>query len=181
MMDVAGSLLLLMSLMPLLLAVAVAVAWNSPGPVIFRQIRVGKDGTRFVMWKFRSMRTDAPMYARSPISVCDERLTRVGRWIRRLSLDELPQLFNVLRGEMSLVGPRPEMAFIADRYSATERLRLAATPGITGLWQISQDRGSAIHENLQYDLHYIREQNLRLDAAILLRTLSVVVRGADAV
>jgi lipopolysaccharide/colanic/teichoic acid biosynthesis glycosyltransferase len=149
--------------------------------VVFRQTRVGRDGRRFVLWKFRSMRADAPVYARSPISGADERLTRVGRWIRRLSLDELPQLVNVLRGEMSLVGPRPEMPFIADRYNSTERLRLVVKPGITGLWQISHGRASAIHENLQYDLYYIREQNLRLDAAILLRTVSVVIHGADAV
>lgn len=179
--DIVAAASLLVMLMPLLLVVAIAVAWESPGPVFFRQFRVGKDGRPFVIWKFRSMRADAPVYARSPVSGDDERLTRVGRVIRRLSLDELPQLLNVLRGEMSLVGPRPEMPFIADRYDATQRQRLVVKPGITGLWQISHGRASAIHENLQYDLYYIREQNLRLDVAILLRTLSVVVRGADVV
>jgi lipopolysaccharide/colanic/teichoic acid biosynthesis glycosyltransferase len=127
------------------------------------------------------MRTDAPQYASSPTSDRDWRLTRVGRVIRRLSIDELPQLINVLSGEMSLVGPRPEMPYLVYRYTEAERERLTIKPGITGLWQVSPARAYPIHENLQYDLHYIRHQNMLLDGAILLRTIIAVIRGVGAV
>jgi len=179
--DVVGSLALLILLTPLLLLVAALVRIDSPGPALFRQRRIGKDGKQFQFWKFRSMRVDAPKYAPSPTSDLDWRLTRIGRLIRRISIDELPQLINVLQGEMSLVGPRPEMPFIVDRYTPLERARLAAKPGITGLWQISPARALPIHENLQYDLHYIAHQSLVLDGAILLRTVAAVIRGVGAV
>lgn len=179
--DVIGSLFFLVILFPLFLAVAILIKLDSPGPVFFRHYRVGKDGNPFVLWKFRSMRTDVPEYEASPRSVEDERLTRIGRFIRRLSVDELPQLINVLVGEMSLVGPRPEMPFIVARYHSVERERLIARPGITGLWQISPARALPIHENLHYDLHYIRNQNLFLDCAIILRTITAVIHGIGAV
>jgi len=161
--------------------VAILIKLDSPGPVLFRHHRIGRDGKCFTLWKFRSMRTDAPKYGISPHSTADGRLTRIGRLIRRLSIDELPQLINVLRGEMSLVGPRPEMPFIVDGYRPFERKRLAAKPGLTGLWQISPARAFPIHDNLQYDLHYIGNQNLLLDCAIILRTIAAVVRGIGAV
>ena len=179
--DVVGSLTLLVLLLPILLLVAALVRLDSEGPALFRQRRIGKNGDEFQLWKFRSMRVDAPKYAPSPTSNLDERLTRIGRLIRRISIDELPQLINVLKGEMSLVGPRPEMPFIVDRYTALERGRLAAKPGITGLWQVSPARALPIHENLQYDLHYIFHQSLMLDGAILLRTIAAVIRGVGAV
>lgn len=179
--DIALSLVLLVLLSPLFLLVALLVALDSPGPAFFRQWRVGKDGAEFLLWKFRSMRTDTPKYARSPISNLDRRLTRVGRVIRRISVDELPQLINVLKGEMSLVGPRPEMPFIVDKYTPLERERLAVKPGITGLWQISPARAYPIHENLHYDLHYIHHQNFVLDTVILLRTVAAVIKGVGAV
>ena len=127
------------------------------------------------------MRVDARMYQRSPISTKDSRLTRLGRIIRRVSLDEIPQLINVLKGEMSLVGPRPEMAFIVEQYGLVERQRLLVKPGITGLWQISACRAAPIHHNLQYDFYYIKNQNIILDFAILVRTISAVIRGMGAV
>ena len=179
--DVVGSTILLAVLLPLGLVVAISIKFDSPGPVFFRHYRIGKNGKQFILWKFRSMKADVPRYGIHPQSAADMRLTRVGRLIRRLSIDELPQLINVLRGEMSFVGPRPEMPFIVDRYRPIERKRLAVKPGITGLWQISPDRAFPIHENLQYDLYYIRNQNLLLDGAILLRTLAAVVRGTGAV
>jgi lipopolysaccharide/colanic/teichoic acid biosynthesis glycosyltransferase len=154
---------------------------DSPGPIFFQHRRAGKDGNHFVLWKFRSMRADASEYEASPRSAADVRVTRVGRLIRRLSVDEMPQLINVLKGEMSLVGPRPEMPFIVDRYHPIERERLIARPGITGLWQISPARAFPIHENLQYDLHYIRNQNFLLDCAIILRTITAVIDGVGAV
>ncbi len=179
--DVIGSLLLLVMLFPLFVLIAILIKMDSPGPIFFRHYRVGKDGNPFVLWKFRSMRTDVPAYEASPRSVVDCRLTRVGRLIRRLSLDEIPQLINVLKGEMSLVGPRPEMPFIVARYHPIECERLIARPGITGLWQISPARAFPIHENLHYDLHYIRNQNFFLDCAIVLRTIAAVIHGVGAI
>ena len=166
--------------LPLFLVTSILIKLDSDGPVFFRQNRVGKDGRVFRLWKFRSMRKDAPHYERSPLSDGDARLTRVGRVIRRFSIDELPQLINVLRGEMSLVGPRPEMPFIVDQYGPFERRRLLVRPGITGLWQISPARALPIHQSMEYDLYYIHRQNIFLDLAILLRTVTAVVRGIGA-
>jgi lipopolysaccharide/colanic/teichoic acid biosynthesis glycosyltransferase len=179
--DVIGSLFLLIMLFPLFVLIAILIKMDSPGPVFFRHYRVGKDGNPFVLWKFRSMRTDVPEYEASPRSVVDSRLTRIGRLIRRLSFDEIPQLINVLKGEMSMVGPRPEMPFIVARYHPIECERLTARPGITGLWQISPGRAFPIHENLQYDLHYIRNQNFFLDCAIVFRTIAAVIHGVGAI
>jgi lipopolysaccharide/colanic/teichoic acid biosynthesis glycosyltransferase len=160
--------------------VAALIKVNSKGPVFLRQCRVGRNGEPFLMWKFRSMYVDAPLYARSPTTDRDPRLTKFGRSLRRYSLDELPQLWNVLKGEMSLVGPRPEMPFIAKEYGDYERLRLNATPGITGLWQISPARAMPIHENLELDLYYIGHRSFFLDLAILIRTVTAVLRGIGA-
>jgi len=179
--DVLGSLFLLVVLFPLFVLIAILIKMDSPGPVLFRHYRVGKNGIHFVLWKFRSMRTDVPSYEASPRSVVDGRLTRIGRLIRRFSFDEIPQLINVLRGEMSLVGPRPEMPFIVAGYHPSECERLVTKPGITGLWQISPARAFPIHENLQYDLYYIRNQNLFLDCAIVLRTVAAVIHGVGAI
>jgi len=179
--DVVGSLFLSIVLFPLFILVAALIKLDSSGPVFFRHHRVGKDGRHFVLWKFRSMRTEVPKYEKSPRSVEDVRLTRIGRLIRRTSIDEMPQLINVLKGEMSLVGPRPEMPFIVAQYHSLECERLAVKPGITGLWQISPARAFPIHENLQYDLHYIRNQNFFLDCAIILRTITAVIQGVGAV
>jgi lipopolysaccharide/colanic/teichoic acid biosynthesis glycosyltransferase len=179
-MDVAGSCLLLVILAPFFALVAMMVKLDSTGPAIFRQKRIGKDGEPFELWKFRSMRADAPPYERSPVSTSDPRLTPIGRVLRRLSVDELPQLINVLKGEMSLVGPRPEMPFIVEKYGALERLRLKVKPGITGLWQISPARAMPIHENVEYDLFYIEHRSVLMDCSILLRTVTAVFRGIGA-
>jgi lipopolysaccharide/colanic/teichoic acid biosynthesis glycosyltransferase len=178
--DVLGATILLLLALPLIACVALLIKLDSRGPIFIRQRRVGRDGVPFLMWKFRSMHAHVARYAVSPVSESDPRLTRFGRALRRYSVDELPQLLNVLRGEMSLVGPRPEMPFIVNRYGARERLRLKATPGITGLWQISPARALPIHQNLGLDLFYIRHQSVFLDLAILLRTLTAVVRGIGA-
>ncbi len=179
--DVVGSFLLLIALLPLFAVTAILIKLDSSGPVLFRHERIGKDGRRFVLWKFRSMRGDVERYEISPQSADDVRLTRVGRLLRRWSIDELPQLINVLKGDMSLVGPRPEMPFLVRQYGPFELQRLAVKPGITGLWQISPARAFPIHENLKYDLHYIRNQNVLLDCAILLRTVTAVIYGIGAV
>jgi lipopolysaccharide/colanic/teichoic acid biosynthesis glycosyltransferase len=179
--DIIGSLFFLIMLSPFFVLVAILIKLDSPGPVLFRHRRVGVNGNNFVLWKFRSMRIDVPEYEVSPQSAVDDRLTRIGKLIRRLSVDEIPQFINVLKGEMSLVGPRPEMPFIVNRYRPADCERLFVRPGITGLWQISPARAFPIHENLQYDLHYIRNQNFFLDCTIILRTVTAVIRGIGAV
>lgn len=168
---------------PLWLLMAICVRLDSPGPVFFRQVRVGQNGTPFVMLKFRSMRFDSDKYAISPSTNSDPRITRFGSFLRASGLDELPQLLNVLRGDMSLVGPRPEMPFIVERYDDLEKSRLLVKPGVTGLWQLSPDRDDQIHENLEYDLYYVRYCSGLLDLLILLETvmltLSIPVRRAQ--
>ncbi|WP_420208842.1 exopolysaccharide biosynthesis polyprenyl glycosylphosphotransferase [Candidatus Electronema sp. JC] len=170
---VAGLLLLLAA--PLLLLIALLIKADSPGPVLFRQQRIGKDGVPFIMYKFRSMFTQAPVFHHSPSGSDDPRITRAGRWLRKTSLDELPQLFNVLNGSMSLVGPRPEMEFIVKGYNELCRQRLRVKPGITGIWQISADRTREIHEDISYDLFYIANQSLLLDLLILIRTVPALL------
>ncbi|HWR14701.1 MAG TPA: sugar transferase [Terriglobales bacterium] len=175
--DILLSFAFLVLLLPILLVLAVAIKLDSKGPVFFRQFRIGLGGIPFTIWKLRSMKADVSPYAQSPNTSSDPRLTRVGRLIRRISVDELPQLWNVLRGDMSLVGPRPEMPYIVEHYSAEQRMRLAIKPGITGLWQISHHRSSPIHENLQHDLYYIKHCSMALDFSILIRTIFAVARG----
>jgi len=167
---------LLLVALPWALAV-VLIRLTSPGPAVFRQLRVGLNGRLFYLYKFRSMYVDSPAYEFSPRSGLDSRITRVGRLLRRTCFDEVPQLLNVLRGEMSLVGPRPEMPFIVDSYTALQRRRLEVKPGITGLWQLSGDRRYLIHENLEYDLYYLRHRNLFMDLAVLVHTLFFAARG----
>ena len=170
--DLTLASLILLILSPVFALISMAIKRDSPGPVFFKQIRVGKDGVRFPMFKFRTMYEDSPEYSRSPRTSDDPRITTLGKFLRRTSLDELPQLINVLRGEMSLVGPRPEMPFIVDNeYSDIHWERLRVMPGITGIWQISADRTREIHENISYDLFYIENRSLLLDIIILARTL----------
>lgn len=169
--------LVLALLSPVVALIALLIRLDSPGPVLFVQERVGQGGKLFRIYKFRSMRVSALPYASSPTNVEDPRITRFGRFLRRSSMDELPQLLNVMKGEMSLVGPRPEMPFVVDRYTPTQYQRLSVLPGITGLWQLSADRGFPIHENVQYDLYYIRHQGFFLDLAVLIHTLVFAMNG----
>ena len=169
--DVVGGGVLLLLTAPLWLAAAIAIRLDSPGPLLFVQERVGQGGRRFRMLKFRTMWTDAAPFARSPAGDVDPRITRVGRVLRATGLDELPQLWNVLRGDMALVGPRPEMPFIVEGYTEVERLRLQVRPGITGIWQLSADRHAEIHENIEYDLYYINHRSTVTDLLILVETL----------
>lgn len=168
--DVAVSALVLLLAAPAIGVAALLVKLTSPGPVLFRQKRIGLHGRPFTIYKLRTMRKDVPKYGFHPESEGDPRVTGVGKWLRRLSIDELPQLVNVLRGTMSLVGPRPEMPFIAAEYGDIERQRLTVKPGVTGLWQISADRAFLIHHNIQYDLYYVENRSLGLDLAILMMT-----------
>jgi lipopolysaccharide/colanic/teichoic acid biosynthesis glycosyltransferase len=175
--DIVGSSALILLGSPLFILLAIAIKVDSAGSVFFRQQRIGKDGKAFAMYKFRSMATHAPKYEYSPRDSHDPRITRVGRFLRKSSLDELPQLFNVLQGTMSLVGPRPEMPFIVEQYTERHRNRLNIKPGLTGLWQLSGDRAFLIHENIEYDLYYIRHRNFFMDVAILLHTSIFAMRG----
>jgi lipopolysaccharide/colanic/teichoic acid biosynthesis glycosyltransferase len=180
--DIAVSLVLLVMTAPLWALAAVLIRLDGPGPVFFRQRRIGLNGRPFVLIKFRTMHSDADPYAPSVDGLSDSRVTRFGRFLRQGGFDELPQLLNVLRGEMSLVGPRPEMPFIVDGYGVIERQRLRVKPGITGIWQLSADRLGQIHESLEYDLYYLQHQSLLLDVLVLLETfifaLQVPVRVA---
>jgi exopolysaccharide biosynthesis polyprenyl glycosylphosphotransferase len=176
-MDITISSLLLVLLWPFLALIAFLIRITSPGPALFVQKRVGQNGEIFDMYKFRSMFTNAATYDVSPTHSSDPRITGLGRFLRRTSLDELPQLFNVFLGNMSLVGPRPEMPFIVERYNAGQRRRLELLPGITGLWQLSADRAFPIHENIEYDLYYMRNRNLFMDVAILIHTALFAARG----
>jgi exopolysaccharide biosynthesis polyprenyl glycosylphosphotransferase len=158
----------------------ILIKLDSPGPALFVHERIGKDGEKFKLFKFRSMKMDADPYAVTPMTPNDERITKLGKFIRRTSIDEIPQLINILKGEMSLVGPRPEMPFIVNSYDDLQRLRLSVKPGLTGVWQISADRANPIHENLDYDLYYLENQSFWLDLAILMKTFTSVVKGVGA-
>jgi len=175
--DFAGALALLVLGAPLFGLLALLITIDSPGSVLFRHERVGQNGKLFRMLKFRTMRSDAAPQDYSPCVPDDPRITRAGRFLRRTSLDELPQLVNVLQGRMSLVGPRPEMPFIVQQYSENHRQRLRVKPGLTGLWQLSGDRAFLIHENVEYDLYYIQNRNFFMDLAILLHTSIFAMRG----
>jgi exopolysaccharide biosynthesis polyprenyl glycosylphosphotransferase len=171
--------------------VALLVRLDSPGPIIYRQTRVGKGGRPFTIFKFRSMRDgadqelgdllpaneqDGPIFKQRK----DPRMTRAGRLIRRASLDELPQLFNVLRGEMSLVGPRPPLPREVELYEAWHRKRLQVAPGLTGLWQVSGRSNVNFEEMVMFDLTYVQNWSLGLDLSILIRTLPAVVYAKGA-
>jgi exopolysaccharide biosynthesis polyprenyl glycosylphosphotransferase len=175
--DIIVSSILLVILSPAFLVIALLIRLNSKGPALFVQKRVGRNGELFRMYKFRSMYRHTPRYERSPKTSRDPRITGLGRFLRRTSLDELPQLLNVFAGQMSLVGPRPEMPFIVNRYNDRQRQRLQVTPGITGLWQLSRDRAYPIHDNLHHDFSYIRHRTLSMDVAILIHTLCFAIGG----
>lgn len=176
---------------PIMLVTAILIKLESPGPVIFKQVRVGKDGEHFYCYKFRSMYVDAEQRLRElqakneadgPVFKMkrDPRVTRVGRVIRKLSIDELPQLFNVLKGEMSLVGPRPALPSEVAKYTYEQIGRLHAIPGITGLQQVSGRSDLDFKRWVELDLQYIAEQSIWKDIEILLRTIPAVLLGRGA-
>ena len=181
----------LVVLLPLLLGVGLLVRLDSAGPAIYRQQRVGRDGRLFTMYKFRSMTTSADAERTDLLGhnesdgvlfkiQRDPRITRVGRWLRRTSLDEMPQLWNVVRGEMSLVGPRPALPEEVAQYDVDPQRRLVVKPGMTGLWQVSGRSDLTWDQSVRLDLRYVDNWSLRLDASILARTVSAVLtsRGA---
>lgn len=175
--DIALSLLGLLTLGLPMLLMAMAVRLESAGGAVFRQRRAGWLGRPFTMLKFRTMRADTDAYGASPQSGEDPRLTRVGRLLRETSLDELPQLLNVLAGQMSLVGPRPLYERQAEKWDARQRRRLDVRPGVTGYAQ-AYGRGEMMLENkIEFDLYYVANASIRLDVEILLRTASNALTG----
>lgn len=188
--DVGLCLLLLTVVIPALAACALAIALDSRGPIFFTQERTGRDGRRFRMLKLRTMVADAEERKAALVHLNvlpppdfkipnDPRITRVGRFLRATSLDELPQVVNVLRGEMSLVGPRPT-SFSADSYDLWHTHRLDVAPGITGLWQIEGRNVTTFDERLRLDVQYIRRRSLLFDLQLLARTVLVVLRRSGA-
>lgn len=188
--DVVGAAVLLLLLSPVLLVAAVAVKADSPGPVLFRQKRTGRHGREFEVLKLRTMHAGAEgmraaLGARNESDGHlfkireDPRVTTTGRWLRRWSMDELPQLVNVLRGQMSLVGPRP-LPVGDSAFTEEARRRLLVRPGLTGLWQIGGRSNLGWEEALRLDLEYVRAWSIRMDLGILVRTLPAVARGDGA-
>jgi len=164
---------------PLVALLAVAIRLESRGGPIYRQVRVGRDGRAFEIYKLRTMVSGAEFTgAGLAINDGDTRITRLGRLLRRYSLDELPNLWNVLRGEMSIVGPRPTLQHQVDHYTPRQRGRLAVKPGITGWAQVNGRASLPWPERIELDLWYVEHQSLALDLRILARTLALVVRGS---
>lgn len=175
-MDILVSLLLLIVLAPLLLVIAIAIKLESKGPAIFKQQRAGKDGKPFVFYKFRSMKADSDPFGPSPKSIKDNRLTKFGRILREYSLDELPQLLNILRGDMSLVGPRPLYLSQIAEWSEEQKRRLSVKPGVTGLAQISGRAEITREQKLELDVKYVETASLLVDAKILWLTIGHVLK-----
>ncbi len=189
--DLAIAIPMLIFCLPFFPLVALLIRLDSPGPVLFRQERVGENCQVFGMWKLRTMvqnadallqeklkqTPDGPIVHKCPD---DPRVTRVGRFLRRYSIDELPQLINVIKGEMSLVGPRPELVWLVDRYEGWQRKRFAVPPGMTGWWQISGRSERMMHLHVEDDLYYINNYSIWLDLRILWRTIGVVISGKGA-
>ena len=188
--DIVIAILLLFILAPLLLTISVLICLDSPGGIFFTQTRVGKGGRYFTMWKFRSMvaGADQQKHELRNEMACgvlfkvkqDPRITNVGRFIRRFSIDELPQLFNVIIGDMSMVGPRPALPEEVIYYTPHQRQRLAVTPGITCLWQIAGRSEISFHQQVELDLQYIATQSFGTDVLILLKTIPAVLTGKGA-
>jgi exopolysaccharide biosynthesis polyprenyl glycosylphosphotransferase len=187
---VLGSVALIFAL-PVMGLIALIIKLDSRGPVIYKQQRVGEQGKPFRMFKFRSMVCDADACLDQVVEVTadgriihkkkdDPRVTRVGQFIRSTSLDELPQLFNVLRGEMSLVGPRPELPWLVEQYESWQRKRFAVPQGMTGWWQVNGRSDKLMHEHTEEDLYYIQNYSLLLDVQILWKTVGAVVRKSGA-
>jgi exopolysaccharide biosynthesis polyprenyl glycosylphosphotransferase len=170
------------------LFISVAIKLDGPGPILFRQERVGENGKLFEMLKFRTMHPNINVTA-PPIQgdsgsvhkrIDDPRVTRIGRILRRTSLDELPQIINILLGQMSLVGPRPELPFLVDQYQLWQRQRFAVPQGITGWWQINGRSDRPMHEHTEDDLYYVQNYSIFLDIYILFRTMGAVIKGEGA-
>jgi lipopolysaccharide/colanic/teichoic acid biosynthesis glycosyltransferase len=177
--DIVLSAIALAALSPLLAVIVIVIKVGGKGPAIFRQERAGKDGTPFTFYKFRTMRVDVDAFGASPKSGDDPRLTRVGRFLREYSLDELPQLFNVLKADMSIVGPRPLYVSQMAEWDDRQKKRLLVKPGITGLAQITGRGGLTREEKLELDVKYVESAGFLTDIKIIIVTLGHVFRRRD--
>jgi lipopolysaccharide/colanic/teichoic acid biosynthesis glycosyltransferase len=177
--DVIVSAVLLAVLSPLLILTALMIVLTMPGPVFFMQQRMGRSEVPYDIFKFRSMKADAEAETNFAFDRDGERLTAFGRLIRRLKVDELPQLFNVLKGDMSLVGPRPTIGQQTRQYNEHQKQRLLMKPGMTGLAQVNGNTSLSWEERIEYDIEYVRRFSLLLDLKILLKTLLIVVLGEE--
>ena len=189
--DIIASTIVLLLALPVLLVLAIMIRYDSPGPILFIHRRVGKDGIEFPFYKFRSMVTNAEA-VRATLELQNERngpvfkmrndprITRIGRFMRKYSLDELPQLINVLKGEMSLVGPRPALPREVAQYTPRQSQRLIVTPGVTGLWQVSGRSNVSFEHSVELDLHYIQNKSFWLNLRILLMTIPAVLTADGA-
>ncbi|QYF85486.1 sugar transferase [Brevibacterium sp. PAMC21349] len=190
--DIIGSLIGLMILSPIILLIAILIKIEDPkGPIFFKQVRVGKDETEFQMYKFRSMVSDAEerlkdLLALNEVSGAmfkmkeDPRITKIGKFIRKTSIDELPQLWNVLKGDMSLVGPRPPLPREVVEYSSYDRQRLLVIPGCTGLWQVSGRSNLNFDQMVMLDLKYIEDRTFWFDFKIIIKTVIMIIGSKDA-
>jgi len=173
--DLGGSVAIVLVSLPVMAVAALLIKITSPGPVFFRQERVGQGGRPFVLYKFRTMVNDAERHL-GPVWATrdDDRVTPVGRILRRMRIDELPQIYNILRGDMSLVGPRPERPFFVERHKALQGVRLAVKPGLTGLAQVRSFYDLKPDHKARYDCLYIQNRSFRLNLYILLQTVPVL-------
>lgn len=190
--DMIFSLCALVLLAPLWLAIIILIRASSSrdekghstkktkNTAIFSHQRTGLNGKPFTLYKFRTMHPDCASQEYSPVSLKDPRITKIGRLLRKTSLDEVPQFWNILKGDMSLVGPRPEMTFITDTYGPLEKCRLLVKPGLTGFWQIAGRKDLPLHENVEFDLWYIENRSIKLDLIILIKTATVIFSGKGA-
>jgi lipopolysaccharide/colanic/teichoic acid biosynthesis glycosyltransferase len=175
--DLLGALWVLLLVSPLWAFIAIAIKLDDGGEVFFRQERVGQDGRPFQLWKFRTMRPDAEAIGKGYFPDGLQLITRVGRFLRRTSLDELPQLINIIRGDMSFVGPRPTLREQVERYDATQRRRLEVRPGIAGWAQLHGRNTLPWSRRIEYDVEYVDRASLLFDLRILLRTVPQVLKG----
>jgi len=190
--DFVGALCGLLLLSPVFLIVAMLIKYEDPkGPVLFKQIRIGKDGKEFYMYKFRSMVIDAEeklkdLLKHNEVSGAmfkmkeDPRVTKIGKFIRTTSIDELPQLLNVLKGEMSLVGPRPPLPREVKEYTAYDKQRLLVTPGCAGLWQVTERNSVGFKEMVELDLEYINKRSILYDLKIIFKTIQIMIKSNGA-
>jgi Undecaprenyl-phosphate galactose phosphotransferase WbaP len=184
-----------LTILPLLVLVAITIKLTSPGPIFYGQKRIGRDGKEFLAWKFRSMVNDADAFLEGYLDAhpelaaewalkhklaSDPRITSIGKLLRRTSLDELPQIWNVLRGDMSLVGPRPVVQAELEKYGDAVELYLAVRPGITGLWQVSGRSNTSYEERVRLDEYYVRNWSVWLDIHVLGRTVKTVLKADGA-
>lgn len=181
--DIVFAIVLGIITLPVIIITCILVKLESTGPAIYKQERLGKDGQEFMVYKIRSMRSDAEKNGAQWASKNDDRVTKVGKFIRKSRIDELPQLLNLLRGEMTLVGPRPERKIFVEEFEMITpgfKKRLVVKPGLTGLAQVSGGYDLNHKEKLKYDMEYIRNRNLLLDIKIMIKTIKVIFTGEGA-